>query len=307
MTAWTTANIPSQSGKLAIVTGSTGGLGYEIALVLARAGAEVVVAARNMGKGQEAIRLIADGHPGAKVRFELLDLASLASVADFASRLRSDGRRIDLLVNNAGVMAVPDRQVTADNHELQFATNYLGHFALTARLLPLLRGTHRARVVSMSSLAHRQGGIDFDDLQASHAYNPWKAYTQSKLATLLFAMELQRRSDANNWGLLSNAAHPGSARTDLIANGPGTQRNIVWSLATLLAPLLSQSAADGALPALFAATSPNAAAAAYYGPGGFYEMKGPPSPAKIMSQGNDAGLSARLWNHSNEITGVRWD
>jgi NAD(P)-dependent dehydrogenase (short-subunit alcohol dehydrogenase family) len=303
---WTTANIPSQSDKLAIVTGATGGLGYEIALALAGAGAEVILASHDMNKGEKASRLIADRHPGTKVSFELLDLASLASVADFAHRLCTRGRRVDLLINNAGIMALADRRVSADNFELQFATNYLGHFALAARLLPLLRGTHRARVVSMSSLAHRQGRIDIDDLQAGRSYDPWKAYAQSKLAMLMFSMELQRRSDANGWGLVSNAAHPGSARTELIANGPG-EKKLLWRLALRLAPLLSQSAADGALPALFAATSRDAAAAAYYGPCGFYEMQGAPSSAKILSQGNDTALSTRLWDRSNDLAGVRWE
>lgn len=304
--AWTTASVLSQSGKLAIVTGATGGLGYEIALALAGAGAEVILAARDMNKGEKASRLIADKHPGAKVSFELLDLASLASVAGFAQPLCAKGRRVDLLINNAGIMALADRWVSADNLELQFATNYLGHFALTSRLLPLLRGTHGARVVSMSRLAHLQGRIDVDDLQSSRSYDPWKAYAQSKLAMLLFSTELQRRSDANGWGLVSNAAHPGSARTELIANGPGEKKRR-WRLALRLAPLLSQSAADGALPALFAATSPDAAAAAYYGPCGFYEMKGAPASAKILSQGNDTALSTRLWDQSNDLAGEWWE
>jgi NAD(P)-dependent dehydrogenase (short-subunit alcohol dehydrogenase family) len=306
MMEWTTADMPSQSGKLAIVTGATGGLGYEIALALAGAGAEVILAARDMNKGEKASRLIADSNPGAKVSFELLDLASLTSVADFAHRLCAKGRRVDLLINNAGIMALADRRVSADNLELQFATNYLGHFALTARLLPLLRGTHRARVVGMSSLAHRQGRIDIGDLQASRSYDPWKAYAQSKLAMLMFSMELQRRSDANGWGLVSNAAHPGSARTELIANGPG-ETSPLWRLAVFLAPVLSQSAADGALPALFAATSQQAAAAEYYGPRGFYEMKGAPSSAKMLSRVNDTRLSARLWDQSNDLSGVQWE
>ncbi|MFL9991290.1 oxidoreductase [Paraburkholderia sediminicola] len=307
MTTWTTSDIPAQTGKLAIVTGSTGGLGYQIALALAKAGAEVVLAARDVDKGQQALNDIAAACSGAKVRFELLDLASVASVAHFAGRIHAAGRRLDLLVNNAGVMALPDRKVSADNLELQFATNHLGHFALTARLLPLLRGNHGARVVSMSSLAHRQGHIDFGDLQSTRAYHPWKAYSQSKLANLLFTRELQRRSDAAEWGLLSYAAHPGSSRTDLVANGPGKASSVLMRLATLLEPLMSQSAADGALPALYAATSPAAAAGAYYGPDGFYEMKGPPSLAKIASQGLDPAAAVRLWDCSNELTGVSWD
>ncbi len=308
MTEWTTADIPAQIGKLAIVTGSTGGLGYEIALALARAGADVVVAARNADKGLQAIRNIVDAALNAKVRFELLDLSSLDSVAKFADRIRADGQRVDLLVNNAGIMALAQRHVSVDGFELQFATNYLGHFALTARLLPLLSGAHRARVVNLSSLAHRQGRIDFDDLQAARSYHPWKAYSQSKLANLLFSQELQRRSDANGWGLASIAAHPGSSRTDLIANGPGTTGGgVLWRLATLLAPWLSQSAADGALPALYAATAFVAKPGAYYGPDGFYEMKGWTSYAKIARQASDVRMAADLWDRSNELAGVRWD
>jgi len=305
MTNWTSKNIPSQSGKLAVITGATGGLGYETALALAGAGAEVILAARNANKGADALHRIRAAHPRAKLRFELLDLTSLASVAQFSSRLNADRRPIHLLVNNAGVMALAKRQVTVDGFEMQLATNYLGHFALTAQLLPLLRGAHKARVVNLSSLAHRHGQIDLNDLQASHAYKPWKSYAQSKLAMLMFALELQRRSEANGWGLLSNAAHPGWARTELIANGPGT-KGIMGAAVGLFAPLFSHSAADGALSTLFAATSPEARAAGYYGPNGFYEMKGPPAPARIMPQASDADVSARRWERSIELTGADW-
>jgi len=220
MAKWTTNDIPPQKGKLAIVTG-TGGLGYETALALAAAGAETIVAGRNETKGRETIRKILALSPRAAVRFEKLDLADLASVAAFAGRMLAADRPIDILVNNAGVMTPPQRQSTVDGFELQFGTNYLGHFAMTARLLPLLRG-NGARVVQVSSGAHRMGGaIHFDDLQWERSYKPWAAYAQSKLAMVLFALELQRRSDANGWGIRSNAAHPGFARTELIANGPG--------------------------------------------------------------------------------------
>ncbi len=305
MTNWTSKDIPSQSGKLVVITGATGGLGYETALALAGAGAEVILAGRNASKGKDALRQIRAAHPRAKLRFELLDLASLASVADFSRRLNDDARPLDLLVNNAGVMALATRQVTVDGFERQLGTNYLGHFALTAQLLPLLRGAHKARVVSLSSIAHRRGRIDLDDLQASRNYTPWKSYAQSKLAMLMFALELQRRSEANNWGFLSNAAHPGWARTDLIANGPGS-KGIMGAMAALFAPLFSHSAADGALPTLFAATSSKACAAGYYGPDGFAEMKGPPAPARIMPQASNADVSARLWERSIELTNADW-
>src|SRR2546422_6134675 len=214
------SEIPSQLGRTAVVTGATGGLGYETALALAKAGSEVILTGRDDQKGQSAIEKISREVTGARVSYERLDLASLASVADFAQRMHAR-QSLDLLINNAGVMALPHRQTTADGFEMQFGTNHLGHFALTAQLMPLLRRASGARVVSVSSLAHRTGFIDFDDLQGARVYSPWKAYGQSKLATLMFALELQRRSEAAGWNLISNAAHPGFARTNLFASGPG--------------------------------------------------------------------------------------
>jgi NAD(P)-dependent dehydrogenase (short-subunit alcohol dehydrogenase family) len=210
------------------------------------------------------------------------------------------------LINNAGVMALPQRQEAADGFEMQFGTNYLGHYALTARLLPLLRRGDHARVVNLSSLAHRMGAINFDDLQGVRSYNPIKAYNQSKLAMLIFALELQRRSDAAGWRLTSNAAHPGYALTDLMANGPGT-RGWMAQIARMLRPFASQSAAEGALPTLFAATSPRAEPGGYYGPDWFYELKGAPVPAKIMPQAKDKVVAARLWDVSAALTGVSFD
>ena len=300
MKNWTTKDIPSQAGKLAVITGATGGLGLQTALALAGANAEVVLSGRNAQKGQDALRRIRTEHPQANVRFEALDLASLASVAELSGRLNAEGRPIDLLINNAGVMALAERKVTADGFEMQLGTNYLGHFALTARLLPLLRG---ARVVSLSSIAHRNGRIDFDDLQGERRYRPWMIYAQSKLAMLMFALELQRRSDASGWGIASIAAHPGLARTELFANGPGTQ-GIRGMLTRVVMPLFSHSAADGALPILFAATAPEAKTSGYYGPSGFYEMKGPVAPAQIMPQASDAAVAARLWDVSTQLTGA---
>src|SRR5882757_640173 len=260
MSGWTIADIPPQSGKTVVITGATGGLGYETALALAAAGAAVVLTGRNDDKGRHAIQKIRDQFPDAKVAYENLDLASLASVAAFATRFAATHAAIDLLINNAGVMALPERQVTADGFEMQLGTNYLGHYALTAHLLPLLRRGHQPRVVNLSSLAHRSGAIHFDDLQSTRSYAPGKAYCQSKLAMLIFALELQRRSDAAGWGLMSNAAHPGFARTDLITNGPGA-RGLLWQISRVLQPIASHSAAAGALPTLFAATSSAAKAA----------------------------------------------
>ena len=306
MTDWTTADIPPLNGKTAVITGATGGLGYETALALAGAGAMVVLTGRNDAKGRNAIQSIRAQFPDAKVSYEALDLASLASVAEFVARFVAAYPSLDLLINNAGVMALPQRQTTVDGFEMQFGTNYLGHYALTARLLPWLRRGHQPRVVNLSSLAHRSGTINLDDLQSTRSYVPWKAYSQSKLAMLMFALELQRRSDAADWGLMSNAAHPGYARTDLIANGPGAS-GLLWQLSKSLQPLVSHSAAEGALPTLFAATSPRAEPGGCYGPNWFYELKGPPVPAKIMPQAKDAAVAARLWDVSAALTGVSFD
>jgi NAD(P)-dependent dehydrogenase (short-subunit alcohol dehydrogenase family) len=304
--SWGLADIPNQVGKLAVVTGATGGLGYETALGLTLAGAEVIVAGRNEAKGAEALRRIRAEVPAARVRFGLVDLASLSSVQAFADRLIAEGQPIDILVNNAGVMAPPKRRVTADGFELQFGTNHLSHFALTGRLLPLLLRGHGTRVVTVSSLMHRMAGnIHFDDLQWTRSYKPNAAYGQSKLANLLFAIELQRRSDANGWGLMSNAAHPGGSSTDLVTNGQGGN-TLVAKISSTVVRVIGQSAAAGALPTLFAATSPEARPAGYYGPDGMFEMKGAVAPAKISAKASDAGLARMLWEVSEQLTGVVW-
>ena len=306
MTDWSTADIPPLNGKTAVITGATGGLGYETALALAGAGANVVLTGRNEAKGRQALQTIRGQFPNAEIAYETLDLANLASVAEFAKRYAAAHASLDLLVNNAGVMALPQRQLTSDGFEMQLGINYLGHYALTAHLLPLLRQGDQPRVVNLSSLAHRSGAINFGDLQSARSYSSWKAYCQSKLAMLMFALELQRRSDAAGWGLMSNAAHPGFARTDLIANGPGAS-GLLWHVSRLFQPYVSHSAAEGALPTLFAATSPQAKAGGYYGPNGFYEIKGPPVPAKIMPRAKDAAAAARLWDVSAALTGVSFD
>jgi NAD(P)-dependent dehydrogenase (short-subunit alcohol dehydrogenase family) len=303
MTHWTTSNIPPQDGRTVVVTG-TGGLGFEDATALARAGANVIIAGRNLRKGAEAVARIRQSVPDAHVNFMALDLASLDSIAAFGESLRGSLQRVDILINNAAVMAPPTRQVTADGFELQFGTNHLGHFALTSELLPLLRKGHQPRVISLSSVAARSGAIDFDDLQAERSYKPMPVYGQSKLACLMFALELQRRSDAAGWGIQSMAAHPGISRTDLLPNGagawsgPGIVRRTMW--------FLFQPAAQGALPTLFAATSPQAQSGLYYGPDRFSETRGNPTVAKIPPQALDRALAARLWSESEHLTGVEF-
>ncbi len=300
MTRWTSADIPSQHGRCAVVTG-TGGLGFETALALASAGAEVIVAGRNPKKGVEAIDKIRAAAPGANIRFETLDLASLASVAAFAARLRDLRGSLDILVNNAGVMRPPTWQPTAEGFELQLGTNYLGHFALTGLLMPLLMEGQKARVVMLSSVAARQGKINLDDINAKDRFDSMSVYSQSKLACLMFAFELERRSVANGWGVASMAAHPGVSRTDLLHNAPGRRsaigitRSLLW--------FLFQPAARGALPTLFAATAPQAKGGGYYGPDGLGEIRGFPAPSKIPPQAQNQTVAGRLWEISEEMTG----
>lgn len=304
MARWTTKDIPAQKGRTAVVTG-TGGLGFECALALARAGGEVILAGRNPHKGALAIARIKDAAPHADIRFEPVDLASLASVSAFCVRLRGQLSKLDVLINNAGVMTPPRREQTADGFELQFGANYLGHFALAADLMPLLRAGAAARVVSVSSVAASSGAIDFEDLQAERSYRPMPAYAQSKLACLMFALELQRRSAAGNWGVTSIAAHPGISRTDLLHNAPG--RTSAAGLARSVLWFLFQPASQGALPTLYAATAPEIAPGGYYGPDGIGETRGFPMRAQIPRQALDRATSERLWRVSEKLVGVRFE
>ncbi|MBY3157699.1 SDR family oxidoreductase [Rhizobium laguerreae] len=303
MTKWTSKNIPSQHGRTAVVTG-TGGLGYENAVALARAGASVVIAGRDSRKGAEAVAAIKNAVPDAQVRFGKVDLANLASVAGFAAQLAQEQCGLDLLINNAGVMTPPTRRATSDGFELQFGTNYLGHFALTAHLLPLLKRGRKPRVVTLGSIAARQGAINFDDLQAERGYKPGPVYSQSKLACIMFAFELSRRSTAAGWGVESLAAHPGVSRTDLLPNGAGQ-----WSAAGMarrFLPFLFQPAWQGALPTLYAATDPAARDGAYYGPDRLSGTRGYPTKEKPPKQALDTSVAARLWDVSHELTSVRF-
>lgn len=277
---------------------------YETALALAAAGATVILAGRNETKGKEAMEKIYAAVPNAKIAFGLVDLGSLASVRSFATKFLSHHQVLDLLVNNAGIMTPPKRVTTSDGFEMQFGTNHLSHFALTALLLPALKRSAAPRVVTVSSGAAQTGKIHFDDLQwDKQKYCAWLSYSQSKLANLLFTFELQRKSDMAGWGILSTAAHPGYARTDLIANGPGEPNRIMKALQ----PLVSQSAAEGALPTLFAAVSPEAKPAGFYSPQGTLEMKGPPGPANVPSAAKDVEVAKKLWDVSCELTGVTWE
>ena len=303
MAAWTLADMPSLSGRTALVTGANSGIGLVAARALARAGARVVLGSRDVAKGEAAAETISPG-PGGEVVVARLDLADLASVHGLAIALSEP---LDLLVNNAGVMALPYR-TTADGFERQLGTNHLGHFALTGLLLPHLMASASARVVTLSSVAHRSGKIDFDDLQSERSYSKWRAYGQSKLANLLFAFELQRRADEHGVSLLSVAAHPGYSATNLQAAGPRMEGSAIGErLSELGNRLLGQSAERGALPTLFAATVPDLPGGAYVGPDGFGEMRGYPRLVGTTTAARDPETARRLWRVSEELTRVRFD
>lgn len=301
--SWSVKDIPSQVGKLALVTGATGGLGYETALELARAGAEVVLTGRSAAKGAEAVKRIRAEVPKAKVSYEDLDLSGLGNVKGFAEAFAAKHQKLDILVNNAGVMAPPSRETTRDGFELQFETNYLSHFALTARLLPLLSAA-RGRVVPLASVAARQGRIDFSNLQGERSYSPMTNYSATKLECLMFGFELQRRSDANGWGIASITAHPGVSHTNLINNGMGASS--AGGFAWRYLGFLFQPVPQGALPTLFAATDPAAKRGGYYGPQGFFEMRGEVGEASLPAASLDVSVARRLWDTSEELAGVRF-
>ena len=303
MADWSTSDIPSLAGQLAVVTGANSGIGFHTALELARAGARVVAAARSREKGEGAVAQIVSAVPGADVRALLLDLADLASVRRFVSELSSEPW-LDLLVNNAGVMSVPTRRETADGFELQLGTNYLGPFALTGLLLPQLLRAPRPRVTTVSSGAASLGKrrIDFDDLQSQRRYGPWAAYCQSKLADSMFSLELGRRARAAGSVLVSNAAHPGYARTNLQTSGPEREQ---FAIEKLMARFMSHDAAAGALPTLRAATSAQAESGSYYAPQRLFQLIGPPVAVSIPRPARDEAAARRLWEVSEQLTGVQ--
>ena len=300
---WTTNDMPSQQGRIALVTGGTSGMGYEDALALSRAGAEVIIAARNPERGAEAVARIQAAVPGAKVQFEAVDLADISSIRALAERLQRLPR-LDVLINNAAIMSPPERGTSAEGFELQLATNYLGHFALTGLLVPLLQESEDARVVSLSSVAAARGAMNFDDLQSKQAYSPFGAYAQSKLAILHWAFALQRRSDAADWGIRSIAAHPGVAVTELIARGPGLDSEFGKQWAVDRDKY--HSAAQGALSTLYAATAPEAVGGAYYGPTGEEQKRGPLGFADTPPAATNEADAERLWTLSEQLTGVSY-
>ncbi|MGP8025643.1 MAG: oxidoreductase [Acidocella sp.] len=301
MSLWPGAKLPDLTDKTVIVTGANSGIGYYTALELARAGAETVLACRSAERGESAAAQINAEAPG-RAKFLRLDLADFVSVQEFAGAFKETHGKLDILINNAGVMAPHRRQVTAQGFELQFGVNFLGHFLLNRLLLPVLMDAPTPRVVQISSIAHRQGQMAFEDLQSERRYKPWPAYQQSKLAMLIFAQELQRRSDAGGWGLLSLAAHPGIAATELVANGPGN-KSLMAVLMNLGKAFVVQPGDAGAWPLILAATDPAAKPGAYYGPVGIGEFRGRPGLAKTMPQALDAQTGARLWQVAEALTG----
>jgi len=302
--SWTAADIPDQSGRLALITGASSGLGLETARALVARGATVILGCRSRTRAerarQELLGAVADG--GAVDLLDL-DLADQASVLGAAQQLAERYGRLDLLINNAGVMGLP-RALTRDGFELQFGINHLGHFALTQALVPLLRGRPDARVVTVTSGAQYFGRIDYDDLQGERRYDRWKAYGQSKLANVMFARELQRRLDAEDAGVRSLAAHPGVARTNLQPASVAASGSWIEPLAYKLMAPLFQSAAMGALPQLYAATAPQAQPAGHYGPGEFGGMRGWPAEARVAPAALDSVQCERLWQVSEELCGA---
>jgi NAD(P)-dependent dehydrogenase (short-subunit alcohol dehydrogenase family) len=308
---WSEANVPDQSGRVAVITGANSGIGYRAAAVLADRGAHVVLAVRNLEKGNAALSRIATASPHADVTLQKLDLASLDSVHSAAGALRAAHPRIDLLINNAGVMWTP-KQLTKDGFEMQFGTNHLGHFALTGLLLDQLLSARGSRVVTVSSLGHIglsvspvgphwRSSIHFDDLQWERRYDRVLAYGQSKLANLMFTYELQRRLEAQSYAkTIAVAVHPGGTNTELARNLPATLRPVK----AVLGLVLFQSASMGALPTLRAATDPAVAGGQYYGPGGFLQQRGHPKLVESSPQSHDQERQRRLWAASEELTGV---
>lgn len=299
----TQADMPDLAGRIALVTGATSGIGLETARMLASAGAHVILAGRNVEKGANAVQSIAASGLRGTVSFECFDMADQASIAGAADRLRATHARIDLLINNAGVMMPPQRKTTADGFELQIGTNHLGHFALTGRLLPLLQAG-QARIVTVSSNAARSGRINFEDLQSERRYAPWAAYAQSKLANLLFMRRLQQLSEQHKWGLHCVAAHPGLAATGLVSSGMG--EGLMARIANRFNGLLAQSASAGAMPTIAAATERGLPALSFVGPDGWGGWRGKPIVVKRPGAADEDAAAKRLWSVSENLVSLRY-
>jgi NAD(P)-dependent dehydrogenase (short-subunit alcohol dehydrogenase family) len=303
---WMLSDVPDQSGRTAVVTGASGGLGLETANALAGRNATVVLACRDPDSAARAADRIRVSAGDADIRVVGLDLASLASVREAAAEIRATCPRIDLLINNAGVMQVPSHRRSADGFELTLATNHLGHFALTGLVLDRLLATPGSRIVTVSSLAHRRGVMDFDDVQTERNYKPGDAYDRSKLANLLFTYELQRRLDAQAAGTIALAAHPGIASTDLWRTSSRLERAVMGRGLRMLTFWLVQSAKRGALPTLRAALDPSAQGGDYFGPGGVFQFTGDPIRVESSPCSHDETARRRLWQASEELTGVSY-
>jgi NAD(P)-dependent dehydrogenase (short-subunit alcohol dehydrogenase family) len=293
---WIADVIPDLTGKKAVVTGASSGIGYETARALADHAATVILACRNAEKGRSAAERIVRKNPQAKSYFMPLDLSDLSSVRRFAGEFQARFEKLDILINNAGILLVPFGR-TADGFELQFGVNHLGHFALTGLLIGRIRSTPGARVVTVGSASQRFAAIDFDNLNGEKGYGRWRAYACSKLANLLFTFELQRRFERARVDALAAAAHPGWTATNLFAH---------WPAVGGLSKAFAQPPAMGALPTLYAATAPDVRGGEYFGPGGFFHLSGRPVRVQPGSRSRDAAAAARLWNVSEEMTGVQY-
>ncbi len=303
---WTASDIPDLKGKIAIVTGANSGLGYYTCLELARKGAHVVLAARNKERGKAAVEKILKEIPGADLQFMKLDLANIESVKYFADAFLEEYEKLDILVNNAGLMAIP-LQRTEQGFEMQFGTNHLGHFALTALLIDFINKTPGSRIINVSSLMHKYGKINFDDLNSEKSYKKWRAYSQSKLANILFTLELHKRLRLAAKQTQVMAVHPGYAATNLQYRGPeleGSRMRLIYN--QLLNKIIAQSAAMGALPSLFAATCEQAVSGKYYGPSGLNSLRGYPREEAINPKYINPDVAKRLWEESERLAGIKF-
>ena len=302
MNKWTSEQIGELKGKKIVITGSSHGIGYEAARILASKGAEVILAVRNIQKGEKAAAGMTSGNGSVQVTVMHLDLADLDSVRQFAAEYSASHDRLDVLINNAGVM-IPPYSKTKHGFELQFGTNHLGHFALTAQLLPRLAATPLSRVVTVSSIAARNATLDFDNLDGTRGYNPMKFYRQSKLANLLFAVDLQNRLESTGISTISVACHPGISATNLLSRGSGKE---TWKIMKALMRIVAQPADKGALPTLYAATHPDLRGGEYIGPDGPGNHKGHPVLNNDVDRLYNPDLAARLWEVSESLTGVKY-